>query len=87
MEIFNRRGHWRNEMHVVNSLVGHHADIDCWCEPKGTWTRNKHGVLVFVVEHNDTSPAHHHNIITTRNIAPDPDTKLLNSIYMFEHER
>lgn len=44
----------RNEVHVCLADNGHISSIDCWCEPVNIrWIRNKHGVDVLVVEHDD----------------------------------
>jgi len=88
MECKPTRGFRRNELHLVENLNGHELDIDCWCEPQGTWTRHKHGILIFVVQHLDgKQTSHHHNIVAMRTLSPDPTTNFLNSIYCFEHER
>lgn len=80
----------RNEVHIVNSPNGHLLDTDCWCEPTASWRRNKHNILMFVVEHKDNDDhqhLHHDNILGVRSRNADAITNLLNSIYMFEYER
>jgi len=87
MEIRPVRKAWRNEVHVVNEWNGHVPDIDCWCEPKGQWTKNTHGVLIFVIQHNDITTSQHKSVLNQRTLFPDVATRILDSVYMFEHER
>jgi hypothetical protein len=78
----------RNEVHVINEHNGHVVDTDCWCEPYGYWHTNAHGIVMFIVEHTDGIQKNHHKtILSLRELDPDFITKLLNSIYFFEHER
>lgn len=78
----------RNEVHVINRHNGHVQSADCWCEPLGYWHTNMHGVLMFIVEHKDGGiHTHRRSVSAFRSAHPDATTKLLDSIYFFEHER
>ncbi len=73
----------RNEVHIYLHENGHELSEDCWCEPRGTWYRNIHGVLIFVVEHDDdekAEPVPHAIVLQSRELAPDWVTTALNQI-------
>jgi hypothetical protein len=57
----------RNEVHVMNAENGHLNSTDCWCEPSAVqWVKNKHGVNVLVVEHNDNTLMHYRTLLACR---------------------
>lgn len=51
-------------LHLVAFFNGHNLSADpanahdCWCEPIPRWQRNDHGVMVYVVEHEDYTAMH-----------------------------
>ena len=55
-----------NEAHLVSAQNGHCMSVDCWCEPVSIrLVRNRHDVLVLVVEHTDDT-LEHRIIVTAR---------------------
>lgn len=59
----------RNEVHITLANNGHRMSTDCWCEPRNiAWYRNKFGILVLVVEHDDTTLDHHALVLQQREL-------------------
>jgi len=46
-------------VHLCNALNGHISSCDCWCEPvEIKWYKNKFGVNILVVLHEDITLKH-----------------------------
>lgn len=80
----------RNEVHLTQRPNGHESSTDCWCEPtRMYWYTNRHGITMYVVEHNDTEETiqcQHEQLVNLRTLrvanAPSQDwvTHVLNSV-------
>jgi hypothetical protein len=56
-----------NEAHICNAPNGHMLSVDCWCEPVAIRVvRNKRGINVLVVEHNDDTLSHRFVVVAER---------------------
>lgn len=79
----------QNEAHIFNADNGHCLSTDCWCEPTDMKVRkNIHGVLVYVVFHEDLiDPRIHHTLVLeARDEAPDDwISRFLESVFKKEH--
>jgi hypothetical protein len=72
----------RNEVHLTETLNGHVLSTDCWCEPKKIyWHTNSHGILMFVVEHDDDTLMPHIAVLVDREFERDWVTVLLDSLF------
>lgn len=56
-----------NQVHVSDYDNGHEQSIDCWCEPTQIIRqKNRHGIDVLIVYHNDYTPYHRAMVLADR---------------------
>ena len=67
------------EIHAFTAEAGHILSTDCWCEPvQITVSKLKDGVTpCLIVEHDDSTDAHHLDVLRERRALPDWVTRLL----------
>lgn len=71
------------ELHVCLAPNGHVNSVTCWCEPVAIYfIRNKHGIIVKVVEHDDAEPVSmtHDGVLYARDRVQDWVTRYLDEI-------
>jgi hypothetical protein len=66
-----------NEAHITLTNNGHIKSTDCWCEPSTIyWTKNKHGIIILVVEHIDDTLDARSKVISNREAMQDCVTRI-----------